>query len=133
MPFYKPFSIDSAEFPCRDPAIPSPCSFHVVKICNVDTPLGFPFCLPVQNYSFELVDFFFSSDNILESFLTNVNLGVLMRVYDMEINFSQKVTIKKKYKLLFHAQFKQDGLLLATFWYYFSYDFTMILNFFDVT
>ena len=56
-----------------------------------------------------------------------------MRVYDMEINFSQKVTIKKKYKLLFHAQFKRDGLLLATFWYYFSYDFTMILNFFDVT
>ena len=33
--FLQPFSIDSAGFPCRDPAIPSPCSFHGVKICSV--------------------------------------------------------------------------------------------------
>ena len=33
--FLQPFSIDSADFPCRDPAIPSPCSFHGAKICSV--------------------------------------------------------------------------------------------------
>ena len=33
--FLQPFSTDSAGFPCRDPAIPSPCSFHGVKICSV--------------------------------------------------------------------------------------------------
>ena len=33
--FLQPFSIDSAGFPCRDPAIPSPHSFHGVKICIV--------------------------------------------------------------------------------------------------
>ena len=32
----QPFSIDSAGFPCRDPAIPSPHSFHGVKICSVE-------------------------------------------------------------------------------------------------
>ena len=31
----KPFSIDSADFPCRDPAIPSPRGFHGVEICSV--------------------------------------------------------------------------------------------------
>ena len=33
--FLQPFSIDSADFPCRDHTIPSPRSFHVVKICSV--------------------------------------------------------------------------------------------------
>ena len=33
--FSQPFSIDSADFPCRDPAIPSPYSFHGVKFCSV--------------------------------------------------------------------------------------------------
>ena len=33
----QPFSIDSANFSCRDPAIPSPHSFHGVKICSVDS------------------------------------------------------------------------------------------------
>ena len=33
--YYSLFSIDSADFPCRDPAISSPRSFHGVKICNV--------------------------------------------------------------------------------------------------
>ena len=33
--FLQPFSIDSADFPYRDPAIPSPRSFHGVKICSV--------------------------------------------------------------------------------------------------
>ena len=32
---YRTFSIDSAGFPCMDPAIPSPCSFHGVKICSI--------------------------------------------------------------------------------------------------
>ena len=32
--FLKPFSINKADFPCRDPAIPSPRSFHGVKICS---------------------------------------------------------------------------------------------------
>ena len=30
--FLQPFSGNSAGFPCKDPAIPSPCSFHGVKI-----------------------------------------------------------------------------------------------------
>ena len=33
--FLQPFSIDSADFSYRDPTIPSPCSFHGVKICSV--------------------------------------------------------------------------------------------------
>ena len=33
--FLQPFSIYSADFPCRDTTIPSPRSFHVVKICSV--------------------------------------------------------------------------------------------------
>ena len=33
--FLQPFSIDSADFLCRDPAIPSPRSFHGIKICSV--------------------------------------------------------------------------------------------------
>ena len=33
--FLQPFSIDSSGFPCRDPVIPSPHSFHGVKICSV--------------------------------------------------------------------------------------------------
>ena len=33
--FLQPFSIDSAAFPCRDPAISSTRSFHGVKICSV--------------------------------------------------------------------------------------------------
>ena len=33
--FLQPFSIDRAGFLCRDPAIPSPRSFHGVKICSV--------------------------------------------------------------------------------------------------
>ena len=38
--FLQPFSIDSADLPCRDPAIPNPGSFHGVKICSVsETPL----------------------------------------------------------------------------------------------
>ena len=37
--FLQPFSIDSADFPCRDPAIPSPCSFNGVNICSVLWPL----------------------------------------------------------------------------------------------
>ena len=37
--FLQPFSIDSAGFPCRDPVIPSPCSFHGVKICSAILPL----------------------------------------------------------------------------------------------
>ena len=32
--FLKPFSIYSAGFPYRDHVIPSPCSFHWVKICT---------------------------------------------------------------------------------------------------
>ena len=32
--FLQPFSIDSADSPCRDPAIPSPHSFHGAKICS---------------------------------------------------------------------------------------------------
>ena len=39
--FLQPFSIDSADFPCRDPGIPSPCSFHGVKICSVLLNLAF--------------------------------------------------------------------------------------------
>ena len=30
--FLQPFSIDSVSFPCRDPVIPSPRSFHGVRI-----------------------------------------------------------------------------------------------------
>ena len=33
--FIQPFSIDNADFPCRDPTIPSPRSFHRVKIFSV--------------------------------------------------------------------------------------------------
>ena len=33
--FLQPFSIDSADFPCRDPAISSPCSFYGQNICSV--------------------------------------------------------------------------------------------------
>ena len=33
--FLLPFSIDSAGFPCRDPVVSSPRSFHGVKICSV--------------------------------------------------------------------------------------------------
>ena len=32
--FLQPSSINSAGLPCRDPAIPSPRSFHGVKICS---------------------------------------------------------------------------------------------------
>ena len=35
MKFLQPFSIDSAGFPWRDAVIPSPRSFHGVKICSV--------------------------------------------------------------------------------------------------
>ena len=35
--FLQPFYIDNADFPCRDPTIPSPCSFHGVEICSVLT------------------------------------------------------------------------------------------------
>ena len=38
--FLQPFSIDSEGFPCRDPAIPSPRSFHGVKICSVHQVLA---------------------------------------------------------------------------------------------
>jgi hypothetical protein len=31
---YSHFPLDFAGFPCRDPAIPSPRSFHGVKICS---------------------------------------------------------------------------------------------------
>ena len=34
--FSQPFFIDSAGFPCGDPEISSPCSFHGVKICSVE-------------------------------------------------------------------------------------------------
>ena len=34
--FLQPFSIDSADFPCRDPAIFSPRSFYGQNICSVD-------------------------------------------------------------------------------------------------
>ena len=37
--FLQPFSIDSAAFSCRDPAIPSPRSFHGVKICSVEVQI----------------------------------------------------------------------------------------------
>ena len=37
--FLQHFSIDSIGFPCRDPVIPSPCSFHGVKICSAILPL----------------------------------------------------------------------------------------------
>ena len=33
--FLQPFSIDSADFPCRSPAISSPCSFYGQNICSV--------------------------------------------------------------------------------------------------
>ena len=33
--FLQPFSIDSADFPCRDPAISSPCSFYGENIGSV--------------------------------------------------------------------------------------------------
>jgi hypothetical protein len=33
--FLQPFSIDSADFPCRDPAISSPRSFYGQNICSV--------------------------------------------------------------------------------------------------
>ena len=32
--FLQPFSIDSADFPCRSPAISSPCSFYGQNICS---------------------------------------------------------------------------------------------------
>ena len=35
--FLQPFSIDSADFPCREPAISSPCSFYGQNICSVAT------------------------------------------------------------------------------------------------
>jgi hypothetical protein len=34
--FLQPISIDSADFPCRDPAISSPRSFYGQNICSVD-------------------------------------------------------------------------------------------------
>ena len=33
--FLQPFSIDSADFSCRDPTISSPCSFYGQNICSV--------------------------------------------------------------------------------------------------
>ena len=33
--FLQPFSIDSADFPCRSPAISSPCSFYGQNICSL--------------------------------------------------------------------------------------------------
>ena len=33
--FLQPFSMDRAGFPCRDPEIPSPHTFHGIKICSV--------------------------------------------------------------------------------------------------
>ena len=40
--FLQPFSVDSADFPCRDPTIPSPCSFHGVKIWSVEFKIIMP-------------------------------------------------------------------------------------------
>ena len=34
--FLQPFSKDCSGFPCKDPAIPCPCSFHGVKNCSVE-------------------------------------------------------------------------------------------------
>ena len=34
--FLQPFSIDSADFPCRDPAISSPRSFYGQNICSAE-------------------------------------------------------------------------------------------------
>ena len=33
--FLQPFSIDSPGCPCRDPVIPSPCTFHGINIGSV--------------------------------------------------------------------------------------------------
>ena len=38
--FLQPFSIDSADFPCRSPAISSPCSFYGQNICSVCMTTG---------------------------------------------------------------------------------------------
>ena len=38
--FLQPFSIDSADFTCRDPAISSPRSFYGQNICSVWVPEG---------------------------------------------------------------------------------------------
>ena len=49
--FLQPFSIDSADFPCRDPAISSPRSFYGQNICSVGWIywLSWPFSQPWIN------------------------------------------------------------------------------------
>jgi hypothetical protein len=42
--FLQPFSIDSTDFPCRDPAISSPRSFYGQNICSVVQCI-FPKCM----------------------------------------------------------------------------------------
>ena len=65
--FLQPFSIDSAGFPCRDPIIPSPHSFHGVKICSVLIKtcfqLGNQVFLVVYKWDVFLNKIFFSSLN----------------------------------------------------------------------
>jgi hypothetical protein len=49
--FLQPFSIDSADFPCRDPAISSPHSCYGQNICSVlDCPNIFTYCISMHLY-----------------------------------------------------------------------------------
>ena len=63
--FLQPFSIDSADFPCRDPAISSPRSFYGQNICSVPsgTVMNIVYCVTSLGSKVEdIISHYFPTD-----------------------------------------------------------------------